>query len=46
ALRATHEGADSARDAARAAIVQALRGREHDESALVREHVLWALEAA
>ncbi|MEX3966208.1 tRNA epoxyqueuosine(34) reductase QueG [Paraburkholderia sp. EG286B] len=46
ALRATHEGADSARDAARAAIVQALREREHDESAVVREHVLWALEAA
>ncbi|MEX3983486.1 tRNA epoxyqueuosine(34) reductase QueG [Paraburkholderia sp. EG287A] len=46
ALRATREGADSARDAARAAIVTALREREHDESAVVREHVLWALEAA
>lgn len=30
----------------RAAIVAALRAREHDESALVREHVHWALEAA
>jgi len=46
ALRATREGADNARDAARAAIVTALREREHDESAVVREHVLWALEAA
>nr|WP_321928085.1 tRNA epoxyqueuosine(34) reductase QueG [Paraburkholderia guartelaensis] len=46
ALRAKHEGADSARDAARAAIVKALHEREHDESAIVREHVLWALEAA
>ncbi len=47
ALRAPqHEGADSERDAARAAIVKALREREHDESAIVREHVLWALEAA
>ncbi|MCP3722001.1 tRNA epoxyqueuosine(34) reductase QueG [Paraburkholderia sp. CNPSo 3272] len=46
ALRATREGADSTRDAARAAIVKALREREHDESAVVREHVLWALEAA
>ena len=47
ALRApTHEGADTARDAARAAIVKALREREHDASAVVREHVLWALEAA
>ncbi|TAM03825.1 MAG: tRNA epoxyqueuosine(34) reductase QueG [Paraburkholderia sp.] len=31
---------------ARAAIVAALRAREHDESELVREHVQWALEAA
>ncbi|TDG08896.1 tRNA epoxyqueuosine(34) reductase QueG [Paraburkholderia guartelaensis] len=46
ALRAKREGADRARDAARAAIVKALREREHDESAVVREHVLWALEAA
>ncbi|WP_322030712.1 tRNA epoxyqueuosine(34) reductase QueG [Paraburkholderia sp. J76] len=46
ALRAPRAGADNARDAARAAIVQALRGREHDDSAIVREHVLWALEAA
>jgi len=30
---------------ARAAIVAALRAREHDASELVREHVLWALEA-
>jgi epoxyqueuosine reductase len=33
-------------DGARAAIVAALRKRECDESALVREHVQWALEAA
>ncbi|RQH04186.1 tRNA epoxyqueuosine(34) reductase QueG [Paraburkholderia dinghuensis] len=33
-------------DTARAAIVAALRSREHDESVLVREHVRWALEAA
>jgi epoxyqueuosine reductase len=33
-------------DGARAAIVAALRRREYDESALVREHVQWALEAA
>ncbi|MCC8394139.1 tRNA epoxyqueuosine(34) reductase QueG [Paraburkholderia sp. MMS20-SJTR3] len=32
--------------AARAAIVQALRQRADDPSALVREHVEWALEAA
>jgi epoxyqueuosine reductase len=32
--------------AAREAIVAALRVREHDASALVREHVGWALEAA
>jgi epoxyqueuosine reductase len=32
--------------AARAAIVDALRGRADDPSALVREHVEWALEAA
>jgi len=39
--------ADRALDAdTRAAIVAALRSREHDESALVREHVQWALEAA
>jgi epoxyqueuosine reductase len=31
---------------ARAEIVDALRGRADDPSALVREHVLWALEAA
>ncbi|HKT95662.1 MAG TPA: tRNA epoxyqueuosine(34) reductase QueG, partial [Paraburkholderia sp.] len=30
----------------REAIVAALRAREHDGSALVREHVQWALEAA
>lgn len=30
----------------REAIVQALRARLHDESAIVREHVEWALEAA
>jgi epoxyqueuosine reductase len=51
ALRATRKGEverEGSRDepAARAAIVEALRAREHDESALVREHVLWALEAA
>jgi epoxyqueuosine reductase len=54
ALRATRENAQEggpAHDghdghAARAAIVAALRAREHDESALVREHVHWALEAA
>ncbi|HXZ10714.1 MAG TPA: tRNA epoxyqueuosine(34) reductase QueG [Paraburkholderia sp.] len=33
-------------DAARAAIVEALTRRREDESALVREHVDWALEAA
>jgi epoxyqueuosine reductase len=33
-------------DAARAALVAALRAREHDASALVREHVQWALAAA
>jgi len=32
--------------AARAALVAALRAREHDASALVREHVQWALAAA
>lgn len=42
ALRAAHRDDP----AARAAIVDALRAREHDESALVREHVQWALEAA
>jgi epoxyqueuosine reductase len=31
---------------ARAAIVDALRQRMDDPSALVREHVEWALEAA
>lgn len=57
ALRATREGADArsalhdghdAHDAreGRAAIVAALHARAHDESALVREHVQWALEAA
>ncbi|WP_415767675.1 tRNA epoxyqueuosine(34) reductase QueG [Paraburkholderia sp. J69-1] len=30
----------------RAAMVAALRARENDESAIVREHVQWALEAA
>jgi epoxyqueuosine reductase len=38
--------AEQERQAARAAIVAALRAREHDASALVREHVQWALEAA
>jgi epoxyqueuosine reductase len=40
--------ADPARLApdARAALVAALRRRAHDPSALVREHVQWALEAA
>ncbi|PLZ03253.1 tRNA epoxyqueuosine(34) reductase QueG [Burkholderia sp. WAC0059] len=33
-------------DDARAALVAALRAREDDGSALVREHVRWALEAA
>jgi len=54
ALRATRESADAGgqshheRDEreGRAAIVAALRAREHDASALVREHVQWALEAA
>jgi epoxyqueuosine reductase len=50
ALRATRNAAENAaaRDesAARNAIVEALRAREHDESAIVREHVQWALEAA
>jgi epoxyqueuosine reductase len=32
--------------AAREAIVQALRQRADDPSAVVREHVEWALEAA
>jgi len=45
ALRATRQGARDD-NGARDAIVQALRAREHDASALVREHVLWALEAA
>ncbi|WP_322015149.1 tRNA epoxyqueuosine(34) reductase QueG [Paraburkholderia sp. J12] len=45
ALRAAQP--DTALDgAAREAIVAALRGREHDASELVREHVGWALEAA
>ncbi|SDB82747.1 tRNA epoxyqueuosine(34) reductase QueG [Paraburkholderia lycopersici] len=49
ALRATREDAGNAgdvADVAREAIVNALRARERDESALVREHVRWALEAA
>ncbi|QGZ62837.1 tRNA epoxyqueuosine(34) reductase QueG [Paraburkholderia acidisoli] len=54
ALRAVNAGASAhsghsshSGDAhGRAAIVAALRAREHDESAVVREHVLWALEAA
>ncbi|CAG9272415.1 Epoxyqueuosine reductase [Paraburkholderia unamae] len=56
ALRATRDDAQHVQQAQqaqhvqhapeRAAIVAALRAREHDESALVREHVLWALEAA
>ncbi|MDR8396740.1 tRNA epoxyqueuosine(34) reductase QueG [Paraburkholderia sp. USG1] len=43
ALRASP---DSLSDAAREAIVQALRLRAGDASAVVREHVEWALEAA
>jgi len=39
-------GADALPDAARAALIDALRAREHDASALVREHVQWALAAA
>ena len=46
ALRATQKSPANADDAARDAIVKALRAREHDESAIVREHVQWALEAA
>ncbi|MCX5539873.1 tRNA epoxyqueuosine(34) reductase QueG [Paraburkholderia sp. CNPSo 3076] len=46
ALRATREASSNDGGAARAAIVKALREREHDASAVVREHVLWALEAA
>ncbi|MFT0173125.1 tRNA epoxyqueuosine(34) reductase QueG [Paraburkholderia mimosarum] len=46
ALRATRKRAANADEAARDAIVKALRAREHDESAIVREHVQWALEAA
>ncbi|MFD1559212.1 tRNA epoxyqueuosine(34) reductase QueG [Paraburkholderia silviterrae] len=51
ALRATREndgacGQPHDAQEGRAAIVAALRAREHDESALVREHVQWALEAA
>jgi epoxyqueuosine reductase len=55
ALRSRREGrdgpADSAvahalPDAAREALVEALRARENDASALVREHVQWALAAA
>ena len=37
---------DALPHAARAALVDALRAREHDASALVREHVRWALAAA
>ncbi|CAM2176176.1 epoxyqueuosine reductase [Paraburkholderia sacchari] len=44
APRDSEEGQD--RQEGRAAIVAALRAREHDASALVREHVQWALEAA
>ncbi|NLP61570.1 tRNA epoxyqueuosine(34) reductase QueG [Paraburkholderia sacchari] len=44
APRDSEEGLD--RQEGRAAIVAALRAREHDASALVREHVQWALEAA
>ncbi|MFM0715811.1 tRNA epoxyqueuosine(34) reductase QueG [Paraburkholderia strydomiana] len=43
ALRAPAESLDGA---AREAIVQALRQRADDPSAVVREHVEWALEAA
>jgi epoxyqueuosine reductase len=43
ALRAP---AESLNGAAREAIVQALRQRADDPSAVVREHVEWALEAA
>ncbi|ABE32186.1 epoxyqueuosine reductase [Paraburkholderia xenovorans LB400] len=43
ALRASP---DSLSEAARDAIVQALRARAGDASAVVREHVEWALEAA
>ena len=43
ALRAAPASLDAD---ARAAIVRALRQRAHDPSALVREHVEWALEAA
>ncbi|MCG5075641.1 tRNA epoxyqueuosine(34) reductase QueG [Paraburkholderia tagetis] len=51
ALRATRahahaEGAPRDGQEGRAAIVAALHAREHDASALVREHVQWALEAA
>ncbi|MCP3707370.1 tRNA epoxyqueuosine(34) reductase QueG [Paraburkholderia sp. CNPSo 3274] len=46
ALRASREASSNEGDDARAAIVKALREREHDASAVVREHVLWALEAA
>jgi epoxyqueuosine reductase len=43
ALRAS---SDSLSEPAREAIVQALRMRVNDASAVVREHVEWALEAA
>ncbi len=47
ALRAPRDSEDGqARQEDRAAIVAALCAREHDASALVREHVQWALEAA
>jgi len=45
ALRAGRTGG-ALDDPAREAIVAALRARADDESELVREHVLWALEAA
>jgi epoxyqueuosine reductase len=44
ALRAMRDEARN--ETARDAIIEALRARENDDSALVREHVLWALEAA
>ncbi|WP_434715456.1 tRNA epoxyqueuosine(34) reductase QueG [Paraburkholderia sp. A3RO-2L] len=47
APRDSHDGQDRQdRQEGRAAVVAALRAREHDASALVREHVQWALEAA
>ncbi|WP_134044587.1 tRNA epoxyqueuosine(34) reductase QueG [Paraburkholderia caballeronis] len=43
---ALRSGGDALPAAARAELVAALRAREHDASALVREHVQWALAAA